>query len=209
MGACGGARAGLQAATSQPSGNQHWKGHGPQRRTRTLSLASSEECMVRRRHCTSQCRNHLQTMLAPVLAVEEDLLWRWMENKEQLCKLYGATLWEMPFPFPTGKCAGRRFHRRLGSVTQSGADAVPWHGLRDAQALADSQPLLSGDTADPGCSGRPGEEGSFLGLCVLICLLSFPSPSHVPTLTNIQSVSFDRITFLLRILPRLSLLPSE
>lgn len=68
--------------------------------TLTLSLAIPEECMVRRLHCTSQCRNHLQTMPAPVLAEEEDLLGGWIENKEQLCKLYGATLWEMPFRFP-------------------------------------------------------------------------------------------------------------
>lgn len=69
-------------------------------------------------------------MLAPVLAAEEDLLWGWIENKEQLCKLYGATLWEMPFLFPTGEYAGHCFFQRdLGSVNQPGADTVPRHGL--------------------------------------------------------------------------------
>lgn len=55
----------------------------------------------------------------------------------------------MPFPFPTGKCAGRRFQRGLSSVTQPcGHSAPAWlagpsclaHG---AQALADSQALLA------------------------------------------------------------------
>lgn len=39
-------------------------------------------------------------------------MWGRVENKEQLCKLYGTTLWDMPFPFPTGKCAGGSFQRR-------------------------------------------------------------------------------------------------
>lgn len=89
-----------------------------------LSLATAEECMARRQRSTSQRHNHLQTALASGLAVEEDLLWGWRENKEQLCKLYGATLWEMPFLFPTGKCAGRCFQRELG------ADTVPRKACR-------------------------------------------------------------------------------
>lgn len=78
----------------------------------------SEERIMRRQRSTSQCPNHLQTTEAPALAVEEDLLWGWTENKEQLCKLYRATLWEMPFLFPTGKCAGC-------SVTQAQGHSTP------------------------------------------------------------------------------------
>lgn len=37
------------------------------------------------------CPNHSQTSVAPALAVEEDLLWGPMENKEKLCKLYPVT----------------------------------------------------------------------------------------------------------------------
>lgn len=93
----------LDIATRKASESPRW--------TLIVSLPTSEECISRRQRCSSQCCNHLQTAEAPVLAAEEDLLWGWMENKEQLCKLYGATLWEMPFPFPTGKRAGCSFQR--------------------------------------------------------------------------------------------------
>lgn len=155
--------------------------------------------MVRRQHGASQCRNHLQTVLAPVLAVEGDLSWRWMENKEQLCKLYGVTLWEMPSHFPLVNV--------LDAVSKEDWAPLPHRVRHDAQALAASQALLSRGTADPGCSGGAGAEGSFLGLWTLTCLLSLPA-SHVPTLTNIQHVYIDCITLLLRTLPRLSPLPS-
>lgn len=64
----------LQAATSQPSRNRHFQGH-------EVSVMDSHFIIShvrrtrRRQCCTSQCCNHLQTVLAPVLAVEEDLLW--------------------------------------------------------------------------------------------------------------------------------------
>lgn len=80
---------------------------------------------------------------------------------------------------------------------------LPHQVRHDAEALAASQALLSRGTADPGCSGGAGEEGSFLGLWTLTCLLSLPAP-HVPTLTNIQHVNVDCVTLLLRTLPRLS-----
>lgn len=137
----------------------------------------SEECIVRRQHCASQSRNHLQTVEAPVLAAEEDLLWGWTENKEQLCKLYRATLWEMPFPFPTGKCAGRCFQRGLSCypTAQTLPSMAHWADLAQLQCPGPgckSDPAVCGGTASPDCSGGPGEEGFFLGLSVLICLLS-------------------------------------
>lgn len=101
----------------------------------------------------------------PLLAAEEDLLWGWTENKEQLCKLYRATLWERPLPFSTGKCAGCHFQRGSSSITQPRADPVPCTQPADPARPA----LLSRGTA----SG-PGTEASFLGLQVLICPLSLP-----------------------------------
>lgn len=149
--------------------------------------------MLRRQHCASQCRNHLQTMLAPVLAVEGDLLWRWMENKEQLCKLYGVTLWEMPFPFPTGKCAGRRFQRGLGSVTPLGADTMPRPWLPAKPCCLGAQPTQDA-LEEPGkrapswasgpspayCHSPPlmYPPGPTLNMLMLIASLSCSEPFH-------------------------------
>lgn len=52
------------------------------------------------------------------------------------------------------------------------------------------------------------EEGSFLGLCVLICLLLLPL-ARIHHMTNILNVNADRATPLLRTLPPFSPLPSE
>lgn len=164
--------------------------------------------MARRQHGTSQRHNHLQTVLASGLAVEEDLLWGWRENKEQLCKLYGATLWEMPFLFPTGKCAGRCFQRELG------ADTVPRKACRAelswpgswCQALADGQALLS-EAQMTWLLCEPGDEGSFLGLHGLICLLPFPH-QHICHMTSIGNVNTDCVALPFRTPPTLSPLPS-
>lgn len=74
----------VEKATRRVPASQRW--------ALILSLAAAEECMARRQRGTSRLHNHLQTALASGLAEEEDLLWGWRENKEQLCKLYGATL---------------------------------------------------------------------------------------------------------------------
>lgn len=129
---------------------------------------------MRRQHCTSQRRNHLQTAEAPVLAAEEDLLWGWTENKEQLCKLYGATLWEMPFPFPTGKCAERCFQRPTELHLTNQVQTLPGMARWAEPACL----WCPGPGWQPGPAvGSGGKKASFLDLYVLICLLASGGPA--------------------------------
>ena len=134
--------------------------------------------------------------------MEEDLLWGWTENKEQLCKLYGATLWEMPFPFPTGKCAGCCFQR--GTELR---DPITAPGMARWAELA--WPVVPRPWLAARCCCLlwwTREEGSFLGPCVLICLLLLPLARTHHT-TNILNVNADRVTLLLRTLPQFTVLP--